>query len=275
MKELSLNAKECLDNYLKKVKARLRGAKSLDANEIERDINEHIERALESEVEPVGYEAVAGVLDRLGSPEQWVPDEELSWWRKIIGRMQNGPDDWRLAYICFGIFVLGILIFPFGRSSILLWIIFFLPLSFYIARSTLSVAGGPEELGAQKKLIYPPLVVVYFIIGLAVLLWTVPVILGVADGLEHELRGEHKVDAYTTRIRFDKGTYWFLAGIVVLAFTGLWWIILSIILRSRRLVNWLIYPFGEIITRRKLKTLLVAGILITAAGIVGCLLFTA
>ena len=89
MKELSINAQECLNSYLEKVKARLRGAKSLDANEIERDIHEHIERELESEAEPVGYEAVAGVIDRLGSPEQWVPDEELTWGRKIIARMQN------------------------------------------------------------------------------------------------------------------------------------------------------------------------------------------
>ena len=259
MKELSLNAKECLDSYLKKVKARLKGAKSLDGKEIERDIQEHIERELESEAEPVGYEAVAGVVDRLGSPEQWVPDEELSWWRKILARLQNGPDDWRLAYICFGIFTLGILIPP-------LWVFFFLPLSFYIARSTLSVAGGPEELGPQKKLIYPPLIVVYVALGLALLLWTVPAVIGPADGLEREMVGEGKT--------FDDDMpYWFTAWGVTFACSGLWWIILSVILYNQRLVKWLIYPFGNIITQRKLTALLLAGICMIAIGLGGAFLF--
>ena len=183
MKELSLSAQECIDFYMQKVKARLRGAKTLDANEIERDIQEHIERELEGEVEPVGNDAVAGVLDRLGSPEQWVPDEELSWWRKIMVRMQSGPDDWRLAYISFGLFVAGFVILPFC--------VIFLLLSVYIARSALSVAGGPEEIGAQKKLIYPPLVVFYCLVGLFVFVVPIPPLAVLAGELEREMTNDH------------------------------------------------------------------------------------
>ena len=98
MKELSVNAGECLNEYLQKVRARLTGAKALDPVEIERDIYEHIERELESAQEPVQCAQVQQVLERLGAPEQWVPDEELNWRRKIFVRMQDGPDDWRLAF---------------------------------------------------------------------------------------------------------------------------------------------------------------------------------
>ena len=68
MKELSAKARGSLESYLQKVRVRLIGAKALDAGEIERDIYEHIERELESAEEPVEFEVVEGVLDRLGAP---------------------------------------------------------------------------------------------------------------------------------------------------------------------------------------------------------------
>lgn len=257
MKELSLSAQECIDFYMQKVKARLRGAKTLDANEVECDIQEHIERELEGEVEPVGNDAVAGVLDRLGSPEQWVPDEELSWWRKIIVRMQNGPDDWRLAYISFGLFVVGFVMVPFC--------IIFLLLSVYIARSALSIAGGPKELGASRMLIFPQLIVFYLIVGLVLLLWPIPPLVILTDTMAREMTNDYFQSARQ---------YWLMALGLILAVIGLWWsAVAGFLLCKQPFLNKLIYPFGDRVTRKKLWKLMTVGvILIISGGIAGLLI---
>jgi hypothetical protein len=226
MKELTVNARQCLDNYLEKVRTRLSGAKTLDAAEIERDIIEHIERELEQASEPVERGQVEEVLDRLGAPEQWVPDDELSWWRKIIVRMQSGPDDWRLAYICFGLFVLGLVLLPIG-------ILFLIPLSFYIARSTISLAGGVDKLQAQKILIYPSLIFFYVMAAIVLSCWPIVICGGLNDNF-----------------------WWF-----VIAGLGLWWVILGAFLRSRRtLTDKLVYPFGPLVSDKKLRHFLFCGL---------------
>lgn len=234
MKELTVSAKESLNAYLQKVRVRLSGAKSLDAIEIERDIREHIERELDQAPEPVECGQVAQVLERLGAPEQWVPDEELSWWWKIIVRMQTEPNDWRLAYICFGLFVLGLIILPLG-------IIFLIPLSFYIARSAISLAGGLENLQDQKVLLYPSLIFFYVTAAIAVSFWPL-VICGVL------------IDDY----------WWF-----VVAALAIWWILLARFLVTRRtLTDKLIYPFGPLLTDKKLRRVIRWSIGLLLASIV-------
>jgi hypothetical protein len=234
MKELSVNAGECLNEYLQKVRTRLIGAKTLDPVEIERDIYEHIERELESEQEPVNCAQVEQVLERLGAPEQWVPDEELRWWRKIFVRLQDGPDDWRLAYICFAVFVLGLIVLPIG-------IFLLIPLSFYIGRSALSLAGGCEQLGEQKRLIYPPLVVFYALAGLVTAFWPL-----VICGMLHD------------------DVWWF-----VVAGLGLWWLVLGAFLSARQtLIDKLVYPFGSFVSKKKLRRLMGFGGIMLLVGIV-------
>jgi hypothetical protein len=71
--KLSLNAQKSLDDYVNQVKAYLNGVKSVDAEEIVQNINEHIESELTGSVEPVGSETLDKVLKKLGSPQQWVP----------------------------------------------------------------------------------------------------------------------------------------------------------------------------------------------------------
>jgi hypothetical protein len=233
MKDLTTDARKFLDDYLEKVRARLSGAKSLDAAEIERDIYEHIERDLEQASVPVDRGQVEHVLDRLGAPEQWVPDDELGWWRKIIVRMQNGPDDWRLAYICLGLFVLGLIILPIG-------ILFLIPLSFYIARSSIALAGGIEKLQKQKVLIYPSLVFVYVLGGIIAFLWPILICLN--------LRDEY---------------YWF-----VVAGLGLWWAILgSFFYAKRTLTDKLVYPFGPLVSKKALRRLIFCGVVTVIAGV--------
>ena len=99
MINLSDSAKKCLDGYLQQVRTYLRGCKTVDADEVERNVIEHIESEFESATAAVSFEELDTVLQRLGSPRQWIPEEELPWWRKTIFRLRTGPEDWRLAYI--------------------------------------------------------------------------------------------------------------------------------------------------------------------------------
>ncbi len=182
MKTLSENAKGHLDKYLHEVRSCLAGCKSVDADEIERDIIEHIESELESVEEPVGFDEVDAVLKRLGSPQQWVPEEEMSWWRKIIFRLRSGPEDWRLVYISFGLFLLSFLV---GKQmsffAVFMWpIIIFrstsnvvlLLASFCVARAAIMVTPDRDKLGGQKWLLYPQLIIVY--VPLAILILGLP-----------------------------------------------------------------------------------------------------
>ncbi len=52
MKQLTDTAKERIDKYLNEVSLCLQGAKSVDPDEIQRDITEHIEQELQSSAEP-------------------------------------------------------------------------------------------------------------------------------------------------------------------------------------------------------------------------------
>jgi hypothetical protein len=237
MKELTSNAKNCIDNYMQKVRSRLKGAKSLAGDDIERDIQDHIERGIEHEAEPVGYDVVAGMLERLGGPEQWVPDEELSWWRRIVSRMQNGPDDWRLSYICIGVFAIGML-------SPTFWVFFFLPLSAYIARSAISNAGGGDELWAQKKFLYPPLITFYWIAGLALFF-----------GPPAMLRDLARDSEYYKDFRD-----------IFFALGGLWWCIVSGFIQRKQLLEKAIYPFANDARRKDLKGMFRLGMVCLILG---------
>jgi len=111
---LSKSAKKSLEDYLRQARAYLRGSKSVDAEEVEQNITEHIENELKGAAEPVSCDALDAVLKKLGSPQQWVPEEELPWWRKIILRLRSGSEDWRLAYLSLGLLVVGFLILPYA-----------------------------------------------------------------------------------------------------------------------------------------------------------------
>ncbi len=93
MKNLTDTAQNRLDKYLRQVRAYLRGSKSVDADEVEQNITDHIENELAGVAEPISPDALNEVLAKLGSPSQWVPEEELSWWRKVILRLRVEPED--------------------------------------------------------------------------------------------------------------------------------------------------------------------------------------
>ena len=117
MVELSYGAQRTLDQYLRQVKAYLRASRSVDVTDVEQSIHEHIETELEGWAEPVSADQLTGILKKLGNPWQWVPDEELPWWRRMLLGLQVGPEDWRLAYLSFGLLVAGMVCLTYGGPN--------------------------------------------------------------------------------------------------------------------------------------------------------------
>jgi hypothetical protein len=93
MIRLSDTAQELLDRYLEHIRACLRGCKTVDADEVERNIIEHIDSELEGATAAVSFEQLDAVLKRLGSPRQWIPEEELPWWRRIMPTFRADVED--------------------------------------------------------------------------------------------------------------------------------------------------------------------------------------
>lgn len=257
MVTLSEGAKKSLDDYLRQARAYLRGSRSVDAEEVEQNITEHIENELKGAAEPVSYDVLDAVLKKLGKPQQWVPEEELPWRWKIILRLRSGPEDWRLAYISLALLVVGILTLPYAPMGIVLILAGFLA-----SRAAIAEAGGPEELKAQKWLLYPSLIIVYISVLLALLTCPLVLLLPLADAYEHTLIGS------TNRFN-NEGDYWVMAVSVILAGLGLWWCILAIVfLKPRRLLRILFEPFAEKLRSKWAILLLLIGLamVILSAG---------
>jgi hypothetical protein len=254
---LSKNAERSLHDYLRQARAYLRGSKSVDADEVEQNITEHIENELEGAAEPVSLAVLDTVLKKLGSPQQWVPEEELPWWWKIIFRVRSGPEDWRLVYISFALIVTGLLTLPYPPTGIILILA-----SFLASRAALSVTADTDKLKAQKWLLYPSLIIVYTFVLLALLMWPLVVLLPLADAYEYTFVGSSS--------RFNNETeYFIVAAAVVVAGLGLWWSILAATaLKPRKLMRVIFNPFAESLRSKWAIRLLLIGLvmLILSAG---------
>jgi len=261
MKAFSESAKGHLDKYLQGVRACLKECKSVTTDEVLRDINEHIETELESATEPVGFDEVDGVLKRLGNPQQWVPQEELSWWRRIILRLRKGPEDWRLAYISLGLLVLAALFSVYNKETLSLILAI---TSFIISRAAVTVIGNDKELGGQKWLIYPSLVVVYVFIGFWLLVWPFILLFEIAQGYDHA-----KIDMFPWNTG-NETPYWTLASMFFAGITFLWWLTLALVhKKAPQLLGTVFRPFAEIIKPKSIN--LFIGIM---AGLVAICLIT-
>lgn len=80
---LTPDAQRELDRYLRRVNLALRGHPAVDAEDVERDVSCHIDCELAGSSTPVDEARVREVLERLGSPSQWVPLDDLPLWRKV------------------------------------------------------------------------------------------------------------------------------------------------------------------------------------------------
>jgi hypothetical protein len=227
---LSKSARRSLDDYLRQARTYLRGSRTVDADEVEQNITEHIEDALEGAAEPVSCDALEAVLDKLGDPQQWVPEEELSWWRQFILRLRTGPEDWRLAYISFALFVVALTLAPITPVFVVLVFA-----SFITSRAAISHVAGAKELKAQKWLLYPPLIVVYgSVLGALLIL---PLLLLVPLAEEYE--------THFVRLQFELD-YWFVAFSIMFAATGTWLAILALLaLIFGKKMTVLLRPFAD------------------------------
>ncbi|MHC4860853.1 MAG: HAAS signaling domain-containing protein, partial [Planctomycetota bacterium] len=84
MTTLSLEARSLLDRYLAQIRLSLGGSASVDAEEVKRDVREHIEAEIGDREEPVAASELQRILDRLGDPEQWVGEDEIPLWRRVL-----------------------------------------------------------------------------------------------------------------------------------------------------------------------------------------------
>jgi len=250
MVELSENARRGLDDYLRQVRTYLRWSKSLDRDEVEQNITEHIERELEGAPEPVSSSALDGVLTRLGSPRQWVPPEALNWWGKLILKLRTDSEDWRLSYISFSFLLVGfLLMFLVSPLQVV-----FIAASFLTARAALAAAGG-EDLGAQKWLLYPALLIVSAAFVLT--LFAGPALLAGAIGTEL-----HKTQ--WIRRESNMGFTAFVTTSVVLV-TSAWWMLLGLLAcKWPGLIRHPLRPFADGFNRRWALALSGVGVLLLA-----------
>lgn len=249
MINLSDSAKKCLDKYLQQVRNHLRGCKKVDADEVERNVIEHIESEFESATAAVSFEELDAVLQRLGSPRQWIPEDQIPWWRKTILRLRNGPEDWRLAYLSFGLLVVGFML-PLSLPILIL-------ASFVVSRAALSANNYRIEVKAQKWLIYPSLIIVYVSVLLGLLLWPLGLLFPLAEELEHTIR---ESNVRSRDLGYDL-PYWRMATSFIIAGLGLWWIILGgLLLKWRRFLQMLFKPFTGWFSRKWALILLLIGL---------------
>ncbi|MGH7448098.1 MAG: hypothetical protein ACRELT_11090, partial [Longimicrobiales bacterium] len=111
MAVLSHDAQAVLDRYLQRIRASLRGHTSVDADDVEREVQGHIDSALAGQAEPIDAGSLRRVLDRLGAPEQWMPSDDLPTWRQALSRYSSVAGHWRLPYIALVCFLAGPLLF--------------------------------------------------------------------------------------------------------------------------------------------------------------------
>ncbi|MFC1781924.1 hypothetical protein ACFLZ8_06660 [Planctomycetota bacterium] len=242
MPKLSQNAQQSLDEYRSKVNISLKGVKSVDFDEVVQNINEHIENELTGCPEPVSSEDLNIILEKLGSPFQWVPEEDIAWWKKFALRLRTGPEDWRLAYLSFGLFIIG---FLFSLAFILL-----VPASYLVSRAAMSLSNYNIQVKAQKWLIYPSLILVTLVFAVALLLVPLFVLVPVAENLEHTLMETHNIDS--------DDHYWYLATSVIGMLTCLWCILEGIIcLIYPSLPRKLFFPMAEWFKRKHALILMV------------------
>ncbi len=251
---LSKSARRTLDDYLRQARAYLRGSRSVDADEVEQNIAEHIENALEGANEPVSCDQLEAVLQKLGDPQQWVPEEELPWWRQFILRLRRGPEDWRLAYISFALFVAALTIAP--TTLVLVALVL---AGFIASRAAISQTADSRQLKAQKWLLYPSLIVVYgFVLGV-LLMWPVMVVIPLAEEYEgHFSRLQGELD------------FWFVAWSSAFAAMGVWWgILASVTLIFGKKAVPLFRPFADAYKARWAFLLLIIGLglAIVSAGL--------
>ena len=252
MIEMTPAARERLDSYLQRMRSELRGTRAVVADEVEQSVREHIEIALAQAQTPVGATEVIGILDRLGPPERWLGDEERPMWRRALDHVRSGPEDWRLAYLSFGLVLASIVLLPIFGFLLLIPAMF-------VGRASIELARDHgEPLGARRWLVYPSIALVLAIAtGLLII---GPPLAAVAFALGSDV--EPLLDIPTSRA----GELRFLAGLNGVVF-GSWWIIAGGFCAAFvRPIRFVFAPMLDGLRRKHFAVLAAIGALLAAAG---------
>ena len=75
----SLQAEKIRNEYLSEIRRYVGASRGADAEEVLQDVEDHIEGELQDCDQPVSSEQLQAVLDKLGSPQQLIPAEDMSW----------------------------------------------------------------------------------------------------------------------------------------------------------------------------------------------------
>ncbi len=258
---LSDDARGHLERYLRRVKLGLRGHPSVDAGEVERDVRGHIEAELAGLPEPVGVANLRLVLDRLGTPETWIPSDDLPAWRRVLSRLRSGPEEWRLAYLTLAMFMTGVGLF-FG--GLFLWPLepLLIVASVLTGRAALAVlAEHDEPVGARRWLIYPPLVPAYALLAIVLIGWP----LGPAAGA---ITDTPFITQAIEALRPE--AFWIVAPACIAFVVGVWWMVLGLLLRPfHEAVRVAFSPFADRFDRRHGAWIACAGLLLalTSGGV--------
>jgi hypothetical protein len=252
MIEMTPAARERLDNYLQRMRNELHGTRSVVADEVEQSVREHIEVALAHAQTPVGATDVITVLERLGPPERWLADEERPMLRRFLDRVRSAPEDWRLAYLAFGLFLASVLFFPAGGFLLLI------P-AMLVSRAYVELARERgEPLGARRWLVYPSIALL-LAFAVAVLILGPP-LPAMAFALNDPI--EPMLDIPTSKA----GEFRFLAGLGGVVF-GSWWIIAGAFCAAfLRPIRFVFAPLLDRLQRRHFAVLAAIGALVAAAG---------
>jgi hypothetical protein len=236
-----------LDDYLAEVRSAVAGHHSISPDEVEADVRDHVAAALEHAEQPVTARSVADVLERLGPPAQWVADSHRSIWkyladtlkpvghravenikalpgeaynagRGLANRVRGLPAGWRLAYVAFALFVLGLVAFPLLPA--------FLIASYFAARADVALARERGEvLGARRWLVFPPMIIVSLVLLLAVTLWPIA-IAGPASHIPWKARADVAAAiGVSTKVVEPVAAVYLIVGAL-----AMWWMILSLVI---------------------------------------------
>lgn len=253
--DLTPEAKRRFDEYLQRMHAALRGTRSIESREVEQNVREHVEFALAGAPAPVGADHLAQVLEQLGPPERWLPEEERPLWRRIGDRIMRGPEDWRLAYLTFAVFFLMVVLIAVGGMLLLI------P-AFLLARAHVELLKERgEDLGARRWLVLPPIACVLVLVAAGALVLPIAFSAAVAGDSDTLTFFGFEPQDRNDRIRMQIG--------LMTTGSGIGWIILSAIFAAvLPLMQKLFAPFLASLRRPHALNLAIAGAALIGIGMV-------
>ncbi|HEX2120475.1 MAG TPA: hypothetical protein VHL59_02435 [Thermoanaerobaculia bacterium] len=252
--ELTPDAKLRFEQYLQRMRDTMRGARAVEAAEVEQNVREHVEVALATAPAPVGSDRLAAVLEQLGPPEQWLPEEDRPAWRRTMERLMTGPEDWRLPYLSFAVTTLMFVTLPIGGALLLL------P-AFVLSRAWVALmAERGEAIDARRWLVLPPIAIAFVLfLGLTL---AGGIILAGAAALEHDVPqlGIRGPEVNAEELLAFSG--------YLMSAAGVWWLFLSILFAFlMQPIRTLFAPLLENVGRRHLLVLGGAAVFLLAVGL--------